>query len=266
MNCNEASELLGAYALDALPPDEAAAMRAHLATCAEHRAQASEMRATAGAMPALADVAAAPLALRARVLDAIAATPQDRPAVTDGALEPAAPVVFDPQRSTRPSPAETPAARRARTQWAPSRTMWGSMAAAIVVLVGGLIAWNVVLMNRVGESDADRFASAAPVVRQLDARGVDGAGTIVYFGDEGRAVILLDGVDNLDVGGRTYQMWTLAPDGTPTSAGLLRPDWSGNATAVVRVEPSAVDVFAITIEPAGGSPAPTTSPIFVAEI
>ena len=36
MNCSEAEELLGAYALDAVSEDEAAAMRAHLATCEEH--------------------------------------------------------------------------------------------------------------------------------------------------------------------------------------------------------------------------------------
>ena len=40
MNCSEAEELLGAYALDALPPDEAVAMRAHIAGCDEHAAKA----------------------------------------------------------------------------------------------------------------------------------------------------------------------------------------------------------------------------------
>ena len=230
-------------------------MRAHLATCADHAARVAELRAAAGALAMLPDDAEAPPALRARVLGAIATTPQDAADVS------AAPVALEARRVT-PSPAET----RSRIQWAPSRTAWGAMAAAIVVLVGGLVAWNLVLMNRVDDSDADCFASAAPVIRQLDARGVDGTGTIVYFGEEGRAVVMLDGVDNLDAGGRSYQMWTLAPDGTPTSAGLLQPDVSGNATAVVSVDPSVVDVFAITIEPGGGSAAPTTDPVFVAEI
>lgn len=255
MNCNEADELLGAYALDALLPDEAAAMRTHLATCAEHRAQAAELRTTAGVLPALAHAAAAPTALRARVLDAIAVTPQDQP----DAFSPRAPGAM--ARRAAPSSAET----RARLRWVPSRTQWGAMAAAIVVLVGGLIAWNVVLMNRVNESDADRFANASPVIRQLDARGGEGAGTIVYFGEEGRAVVLLDGIDALDAS-QTYQMWTLAPDGTPTSAGLLAADADGHATSIVAVDASAVDAFAVTIEPAGGSAAPTTDPIFVAEI
>ncbi|NDP42625.1 MAG: zf-HC2 domain-containing protein, partial [Aromatoleum sp.] len=36
MNCNEAGELIGAYALDALPADEADATRAHIAGCPTH--------------------------------------------------------------------------------------------------------------------------------------------------------------------------------------------------------------------------------------
>lgn len=255
MNCNQADELLGAYALDALPAGEAADMRAHLAGCPRHRAVAAELRATAGALPALADGADAPPALRARVLDAIAATPQDR------ADDVTAPVALESRRSA-PSPAET----RARLQWAPSRTQWGAMAAAIVVLVGALVAWNLVLMNRSDKGTAERFASASPVIRQLDARGVQGSATLVYFGDESRAVVMLEGADHLDVGGRTYQMWTLASDGKPTSAGLLQPDLSGNGIAVVSVDAAAVDAFAITIEPRGGSPAPTSDPVFVAEI
>ena len=72
MNCDEAEDLLGAYALDALPADDAASMRAHLDGCAEHAAKAAELRAVALRMHELAEPIEAPVRLRGRVLDAMA--------------------------------------------------------------------------------------------------------------------------------------------------------------------------------------------------
>jgi anti-sigma-K factor RskA len=63
---------------------------------------------------------------------------------------------------------------------------------------------------------------------------------------------------------KTYELWTIS-GGTPRPAGLLTVDARGQGRH--RVEPApggrAVDVFAITIEPAGGVPAPT-GPIVLA--
>ena len=77
MNCEQAEELLGAYAVDALDAEEAAAFRAHIASCSNHASAAAELRAVAARLPELAGERDAPVALRSRVLDAIAATPQD---------------------------------------------------------------------------------------------------------------------------------------------------------------------------------------------
>ena len=38
MSCAEAEDLLGAYALEALPEEEARRVEEHLRSCAEHRA------------------------------------------------------------------------------------------------------------------------------------------------------------------------------------------------------------------------------------
>jgi anti-sigma-K factor RskA len=61
--------------------------------------------------------------------------------------------------------------------------------------------------------------------------------------------------------GKTYELWTIA-GGTPKPAGLFATDASGKGSAPV---PAAgkVDVFAVTLEPAGGVPAPT-GPIVLA--
>ncbi len=55
--------------------------------------------------------------------------------------------------------------------------------------------------------------------------------------------------------GRTYELWTLR-GGAPRPAGTFEVGPSGEAT--VRVAPAGpVDAFAVTVEPAGGAPAPT---------
>ncbi len=59
--------------------------------------------------------------------------------------------------------------------------------------------------------------------------------------------------------GKTYQLWAIAGNAPPVSAGLFTVDASG--TGSLRVLPlagiSRVDVFAVTLEPAGGLPAPS---------
>ena len=58
--------------------------------------------------------------------------------------------------------------------------------------------------------------------------------------------------------GKAYELWTIG-DGAPRPAGLFRVDASGRGTH--RIEPLAdgqpVKVFAVTLEPEGGVPAPT---------
>src|SRR5262249_6118452 len=59
--------------------------------------------------------------------------------------------------------------------------------------------------------------------------------------------------------GKTYQLWAIAGKNPPVSAGVFAVDAQG--TGSLRVSPlrgvSKVDVFAVTIEPAGGLPAPS---------
>ena len=67
--------------------------------------------------------------------------------------------------------------------------------------------------------------------------------------------------------GRTYQLWGIPTGGKPQSLGVFDADSSGHARAVLRVPPgAAMDVAAITVEPAGGSPGPTTTPVLAGQI
>jgi len=59
--------------------------------------------------------------------------------------------------------------------------------------------------------------------------------------------------------GKTYQLWAIAGSNVPFSAGVFTVDASGTGSLSVRPLPgvSAVNTFAVTLEPAGGLPAPS---------
>lgn len=60
--------------------------------------------------------------------------------------------------------------------------------------------------------------------------------------------------------GRDYQLWFLPGEGKPIPAGLLRPGPDGLITTEAVVPPG-VKGAAVTLEPRGGSPQPTTAPL-----
>jgi anti-sigma-K factor RskA len=69
-------------------------------------------------------------------------------------------------------------------------------------------------------------------------------------------------VHNLPVApvGKQYQLWVIAA-GQPASAAVFDVDHLGHASLVVPVEAPKPDAFAITLEPAGGGPAPSGAPL-----
>lgn len=64
--------------------------------------------------------------------------------------------------------------------------------------------------------------------------------------------------------GRAYQLWGIGANGTPVGLGTFNTGSDGSAVLTLAVRSAAdFEVSAITIEPTGGSPAPTTAPILV---
>ena len=68
--------------------------------------------------------------------------------------------------------------------------------------------------------------------------------------------------------GRTYEMWLLPKTGAPAPAGVFQSEESG---AAVYFRPGPVDRaatagIAVSVEPAAGSAAPTTTPIIIAKL
>jgi anti-sigma-K factor RskA len=66
--------------------------------------------------------------------------------------------------------------------------------------------------------------------------------------------------------GKVYQAWFIRPGAPPTPAPTFVPDARGDASVALPVGPEKGLTIAVTVEPAGGSRAPTTKPFFVASI
>jgi anti-sigma-K factor RskA len=246
VNCDEAEELLGAYALDALPADEAAAMREHVRGCETHAAKAAELRGVASQLPALAGVSAAPPALRSRVMAAIATEPQEGDVV--------------PTTTVAPRSIETAPSAASREPWYRRGVPAWTLAAAAAVIVG-LVAWNVIGGGESSPS-AEELASRATTIRVAEVGGASGA--VVYFADDGDAAFIAEGVPPV-ADGETYQMWSIDEDGAATSLGTMLPEDDGRATAVFPLEPAPGASFGVTVEPSGGSAQPTSDPVLIVE-
>jgi hypothetical protein len=105
-----------------------------------------------------------------------------------------------------------------------------------------------------------------PVTRVIPLRGAgpapEAAGRLVWHASAG-GHLYVTGLPPLPAD-RTYELWAISGS-TPRPSGLFTVDTRGSGG--VRVDPAPegprVDVFAVTIEPAGGVPAPT-GPIVLA--
>ena len=105
------------------------------------------------------------------------------------------------------------------------------------------------------QKDADAAANA-PGSKTATLTGATDASVKVVVDESGRGFVIPENLPALP-DGSTYQLWSVV-DGTPVSLGILGSD--PNVTVVATgPDPS---TMAITAEPAGGSPAPT-SPILV---
>ncbi|GAA3609242.1 anti-sigma factor domain-containing protein [Agrococcus terreus] len=261
-------ELAAAYALDALDADERALFEAKASP--EARAEATALAETASRLSS--DEATPSPFLRASVLDAIARTPQlpaEDATVTPLRPAPAPAPALDadddePIRAAgggAAAPAPGPAERRAKARWRPLRTLVG-VAAAAALLSGG-IAIGTQLDGGDDRAEAVGAIVAATDAQRAEVEMADGSvATVVWSAEEGRSAILFDGLGSAPAG-QVYQAWYIDAAG-PHSAGTFTS--AGGSTAyVLDGELTPGTAVGVTVEPDGGSEAPTTDPILVVE-
>jgi len=245
--------LAAPYALDALEPAERVRFEKHLKSC---DACAAEVRALSEDAVRLAWSTAAPppVAMRDRVLAAVRATPQE-----PGLVREHTPQLPPHVWGTQPPPARSRAPRERRPFFVPFATA----TAAAALVVASLFA---VQANRTQDKlDAAQTQSReiAHVLAAPDARASTGKDTrgrsigVVASASEGQAVVTLSGYGGLS-SGRVHQLWLMRPNVQPRSLGLFK---GGDTPLVATDLNKSATSLAVTVEPGGGSPQPTSQPI-----
>jgi hypothetical protein len=152
------------------------------------------------------------------------------------------------------------------------RVLVGTAAVLVLLSAAALGAWAI------WGGDNDEGTTAAPalpsgatqaieLISQPGARSVSVAGSkgtmVLVVAPNGRAALIISGLDKAPPG-KEYQAWIVTGK-TPKSAGLFK----GGSTRLVIPLAQRIpkgSIFAVTLERAGGVPAPTQAPRFTAKL
>jgi len=241
-------ELTDAYALDALDEAERERFERHLRRCP---ACAQEVRELASVTTALAMAVSVepPPALRERVLTAVAITRQLPPEVAEPRQRLGARVRL-PRTSGSP--------------WLPRLALATAVVGVAATVTLGLL--QISTQHRLDTAQAQNQEIAA-VLAAPDARitsataTVGGTATVVLSYAEQKMVFASSGLPALP-SSKVYELWLLGPS-TARPAGLLPQPSDGKTSPVLASGLEADDKVGVTVEPAGGTSSPTTTPILV---
>jgi anti-sigma factor RsiW len=277
----ELQELLGAYALDAVAPDEAAAIERHLPTCPRCRNELTDHREVAALLGYAG--AAAPSGVWDRIVASLEEPPpallltravapplKALPSLDDDGIAEAWGPKTPPPIHARPSQdspvaggdgSVVPIGRARRRRSVPMRFMVAmATAAAVIVAALGVEVGRLQVHKNTPTTNlsllAYQAADASPTSRHLTLASSDGAQTI-------RAVVVPDGLTYLGPNNlptlpsdQTYQMWGVV-DGARVSLGVIgdKPTYAAFTT------PSVATVLAMTVEQRGGVVTSTRTPV-----
>jgi anti-sigma-K factor RskA len=236
-------ELAGAYALDALDDAERERFERHLARCSSCTEDVRRMTATATAL-AMA-VTAEPPPGRGGVLAAAAPTPQLPPLPSAAAR----------RRHGR---------HVTRSAWFPRLAV--GVAAVGVAAAVALAVVTVSTQDRLNTAQAQNQALAA-VLAAPDAQiasansSTGGRATVVLSYAEQKMIFTSSGLPALP-NNKVYELWLLST-GSARPAGLLPAPTDGKTAPVLAAGLTSADKVGVTVEPAGGTSSPTTTPILV---
>ena len=231
--------LSAAYALDALDERERVAFEAHYGACEVCRTDVLEFHRT---LTQVADSLAAPppASLRSKVMAEVAVT-----------------------RQLSPSLAQTIdlAKRRRMRAWT---TMMVAAAALAMIMV------TVVALNGRG-NNYEYSDDLARVMEQPDSRllslenksGTEGSFKVAWSSSLGEAVLIGEGLPAAP-NDKAYELWLITPEQTMAMY-VLDPANDGNVHRTFKA-PADPIAWAITVEPAAGSPTPTGEIIYIADV
>jgi hypothetical protein len=255
-------EDLALHAMQALAPEDSAAVRAHLAQCAQCRDELAALTGDLALVALSADQQPLPVGARDRFLaklPSIGAEPATRPA---------APQIVS----------IAPKKRSTAAIWIP----WLAVAALLVLSVA--LSFQIreleTALQSQSEAAARLTAASARAQQVLDVLSAPAAqrvlltaaktppqptGRAVYLASRGSLIFQGSNLAQI-AADKTYELWVIPANGTaPVPAGLFRPDAAGNAAVVLPPLPTGIPAkaFGVTLENARGSATPT-APILLA--
>jgi len=257
MTHDEYAELVAAYAIDALEPEERVLVEVHVTTCGNCQAELADLRRVSALLGQTIEPVAPPSSLKARTM--ARATSQGSSDAARAPVQPRIVPVAPPQATRGPS--------------------WLALAASLVVAVGlGVYAWS---LRAEVESLRQQFATVSasyesvraqlvdarrdsvrltrivdvlrdPTVVKIDLRGLDkatGAQGNAFLSRSNGVLFQVNGLPTLPAG-RIYQLWVITPGQTPISGGVFNVDANGSASLSMPMPPEAVGtrVVAVTEE------------------
>jgi anti-sigma-K factor RskA len=219
------TELIPAYALDALDLEEKRIVEEHLAGCAICRDELSAYQGVVEHLALAAPDAVPSPALKGRLLERVR-----------------------PKAEPRPSWWEQLAAL-----WRQAAPAWGVISVVIII---GLVLLNLNLRDQSQAGTVDPSGMRVVALSGTDA-APEAVGKLVLSRDGEYGALIVDGLPPLSEA-QQYQLW-LIKDGQRTSGGLLSVNDEGYGALWISASES-LDIYAefgMTVEPAGGSPGPT---------
>lgn len=216
-------ELLPAYTLGSLEPDEAALVAEHAAHCAACQQELRAYQRLVDDLPLAAALLEPPAAMKNKLFKRLRAKTQ-------------------------------PLALKTNSWQQRILPLWGLASLVLVVLLG---ASNLLLWQRLGQMAQSPQASMTTIHLTGSENTPAATGTLVISRNGEYGTLVVDGMPALDAR-QQYQLW-LIRNGQRSSGGIFSVDAEGYGyLSIAAPEPlNAFDSFGVTIEPAGGSPAPT---------
>jgi anti-sigma factor RsiW len=222
---------IGPYVLDALPELEAELFERHLATCESCRAEVEELRPVTHALARSVPQVEPPPELKQSLMR-----------VVNGEA--------DPVESARTEPRER---RRRALSWPRNLQPRLALGGALAVLAIGVV------IGVAAEKSSDG-TGARTLAAQIDRRAMPrGSATLAVGSKDRTATIRLKNAPR-PPSGRVYQLWVQRGK-TIERGPTFTVDASGNGSRAVPGGVRGADAVMVTVEKAGGAPAPTRAPI-----
>jgi len=234
-------ENIPAYAIGALDGEEVRALEAHLETCDSCRTELAEYRSLSDSL-------------------LMAIPPQQPSAALRQSL-----------RSRLPGAQR--AARLPRTLTLGRLALGFAVVALFVINIISFAQLRQIqvqqasLLTQVENAQVVLGLISSPSIQMIPISGEKASGTLLLDKGNNKAVLLLQNLPELTEN-QTYQIWLVKSDGGRDTGGLFRPESGQTYTTKVILSPQSISNYVrvgVTVEPAGGSDAPTGERVFRVE-